>query len=467
MATSGIIIFYKLLLNWLDSDKLKKHKIKIKKSNIENIINNIFIKIKEIIAISISVQICILPLNICFFNKISLTFLASNILVSFFIGTIIIFGFVSIIIPAKFVFFIINIMLNTLKSIAKFFANIPLSKIVVITPSFWQVITYYSVILVIVYINILKKKADKRVIERRILTIVDKFKCAILKKKHIYIIIIVAIFITVQILSRFSTSIKVHFIDVGQGDATLIVTPLGKTILIDGGGSTNNYDVGKNILLPYLLDRGITRINYMIISHFDTDHVDGLKCVLENIRVDKVVISKQAEKYEEYINIVEIIKRKNIDVIVVKVNDSLNIEKDVLIEILYPENKLKFSDINNNSIVAKLIYKKFSILFTGDIEKDAEKILIKNYKTTNKLQSTIIKVPHHGSNTSSTEEFIENVKPQIALIGVGKNNKFGHPSDIVIKTLKKFKVKIYRTDECGEITVESDGNKINAIYTCI
>ena len=128
-----------------------------------------------------------------------------------------------------------------------------------------------------------------------------------------------------------------------------------------------------------------------------------------------------------------IIKQKNIKVSIVKEKDKIFIEKDFYIEILNPAEELAFQDLNNNSIVAKLIYINFSMLFTGDIEKSEEN-LINKYK--NNLKSTILKVSHHGSKTSTSEEFLKYVKPEIALIGVGENNKFGHPNQSTIEKLK-------------------------------
>ncbi len=221
-----------------------------------------------------------------------------------------------------------------------------------------------------------------------------------------------------HIINLFPKDLRIQFIDVGQGDSSLIITPKGKTVLIDGGGGKleDDFDVGKNTLLPYLLDRKITRINYIIVSHFDSDHCNGLIAVLENIKVDNVVISKQSQINSEYTNIIEIIKEKKIEVRVIKAGDKLILDNDVTLEILYPEKELKFSNINNNSIVARLEYKGFSALFTGDIEKEAENVLINNYKNTNKLKSTVLKVAHHGSKTSSIEKFIKEVNPKIALI---------------------------------------------------
>ena len=225
-------------------------------------------------------------------------------------------------------------------------------------------------------------------------------------------------------------TLKIYFIDVGQGDCTLIITPKGKKILIDGGEGKNE------ILLPYLLDRGINKIDYIIISHFDSDHCNGLIEVMEKIKVGKVIVSKQPGESEEYRNILEIIKRKNIEAYVVKAQDRITIEKDLYINILNPAGKLEFNDLNNNAMVAKLIYKNFSMLFTGDIEK-AEENIAQKYK--NNLKSTILKVAHHGSKTSTNEEFLKYVEPQIALIGVGENNKFGHPNQQTIEKLKNIR----------------------------
>ena len=122
--------------------------------------------------------------------------------------------------------------------------------------------------------------------------------------------------------------------------------------------------------------------------------------------------------------------------------------------IFYPAKNLEYDDLNNNSIVAKLRYNKFSVLFTGDIEKSEENIL--NKYTSNQLKSDVIKVAHHGSRTSSSEEFIKAVKPKVALIGVGMNNKFGHPNQEIIERLENVNCKIYRTDEMGEIVLEVD-----------
>ena len=207
-------------------------------------------------------------------------------------------------------------------------------------------------------------------------------------------------------------------------------------------------------MLPYLLDRRITTIDYMIISHADSDHIAGLFAVIDNLKVKNIIISKQGKNSDNLKTLNELVNRNKINVKIVKSGDYIGVDKYTYFEILFPEEELiKENILNNNSIVAKFSYKNFSMLFTGDIEEIAEKKICQMYKGTNKLNAVILKVAHHGSKTSSTEEFLEIVKPNIALIGVGENNNFGHPNKEVLKRINQYTNLIYRTDECGEISL--------------
>lgn len=213
---------------------------------------------------------------------------------------------------------------------------------------------------------------------------------------------------------------------------------------------------GKQVLIPYLLDRGIRLIDYMIISHFDTDHVGGLLTVMEEFKVNTVIFSRQGEVSENYKRFTNIVKEKSIKAIVVEKGDRFKVDNNLYFDILWPNNSniVMENELNNNSIVCKMIYKKFSILFTGDIEQVAERQILNEYRNNLQiLNSTILKVAHHGSKSSSIKEFVDNVKPKIALIGVGKNNIFGHPNADVIERLNSNKIKIYRTDTDGEISI--------------
>ena len=154
--------------------------------------------------------------------------------------------------------------------------------------------------------------------------------------------------------------------------------------------------MGEKTLLPYILDRKITKIDYVMISHFDADHVDGVLYILEHIEVKNVIIGKQGKVCENYERFKQLVTEKNISVMLVKQGDRLEIDRFIYFDILFPSDKLETDNIlNNNSIVAKLNYNDFSCIFTGDIEELAEKKLIENYKNTDLLKSDILKVVHH------------------------------------------------------------------------
>lgn len=414
MGTAGIVIFNKSITNFFIKLKIKQ-------------------KIAEALSVTFSAQLMIMPITILNFNTISLTFFISNILASPLLGIIIIFGFISIFISSilnpisKILFLILHIFLELLILVSKVTEKIPGSSILVKTPNILFAIVYYILILFFNYFFVIKQNPTRRFHKKIIKIITIKnIKNAF---KVIAVVFLIMLLLT-RIVRIINPTLKIYFIDVGQGDSTLIVTPKNKKILIDGGeGKTN-------VLFQYLLDRRINKIDYIIISHFDSDHCNGLIEIIEKMRVENIVMSKQSKESEEYKKILEIIKQKNIKVSSVKAEDKIIIEKNLYTKILNPAEKFEFQDLNNNAIVAKLVYKNFSMLFTGDIEK-AEENLAKKYK--NELKSTILKVAHHGSKTSTSEEFLKYVEPQIALIGVGENNKFGHPNQITIEKLKNIR----------------------------
>ena len=208
-------------------------------------------------------------------------------------------------------------------------------------------------------------------------------------------------------------------------------------------------------LFPYLLDRGINELDYVIISHFDSDHCQGLNFIMENMKVENAIISNLGQESDEYDTFINLAKKQRTNLILVKLGDVIKIG-NATINILFQENNLITDNKkNNNAIVFKFIWKDFSMLFTGDIEEKAESRILNIYSNNlSTLQATILKVAHHGSKTSTTKKFIEAVKPKIALIGVGEDNNFGHPNNGVIERLIGIGCKIYRTDKNGEITIK-------------
>lgn len=464
-GTIGIIVFQKSILKFIkrmEENYEYKHRRR-KKRKVNKILIKAYDIFKESAAMTISATIMIIPIMAFVFNEIALTSLIIGILISFIIGPFIILYFIFIIsisfIEVDFFIKLIEISINVIIKITEIGSKIYLKSIYVITPYIFEIIVYYTVILICNYLFNIYYTKELSFTKRRIKNInsLIKYKFNQYKKSFISVILIISLIFVFII--KIPKDLKIYFIDVGQGDSTLIVTPNEKKILIDGGGTEHDsYDVGEKILLPYLLDRRIKKIDYVIISHFDTDHIGGILTVLKSLEVGKIIISRQFENSENYQKFIEIIKQKKINIILVNKGDQINVEKNITIKILHPdiENLIEENPLNNNSIVLKFIYNNFSMLFTGDIEEIAEKQILKEYKNTKELKADILKVAHHGSNSSSIDEFLKEVNPQNALIGVGRENLYRHPSKIVINRLNKFHIKNYRTDEDGEISIIVD-----------
>lgn len=455
LATIGIILFSKMS----------------NKNEIKTIQDKLINEIKELLLITIFANIFVLPIMIYNFNTISLTFLISNLIAGILIGPITIGGFVLILISfinIKVTYIIgipYNLLLKLLIISTSLVSKIPFSQIFIPTPDiFWVIIYYFLLTLIFSYI-ILKRKCSNRYIFNVLHNWIIKIKHYIKKYIVLILILIIFILITIFIVKIVPDNLKIYFIDVGQGDSTLIITPVNKKLIIDSGGSeSGKFDVGENTLVPYLLDRGITCLDYICISHFDADHCQGFEYLLENIRVKNIIISKQYEVTDNFNKIMNIVDKRNINILKVEAGNVIKLDKYVKLKVLHPGSKLS-SNINDNSIVIKLEYSHFSCLFTGDISKEVENSLINKYG--NYLKTDILKVAHHGSKTSSSEEFLKKVKPQIALIGVGENNKFGHPNNSVIERLNKINCKVYRTDLMGEISLEINRRGKKKINTYI
>lgn len=387
------------------------------------------------------IQLFIFPVILYNFGIISFTFLFSNIIVVPIASVITVFGFIIMICPIK-IFQIINILIFITIKLTKFFASLTLSKIYVIIPNLIFILIYY---LILFYLWYLREKGYMHRVKH------------FFRKQKIKIVLVMIFLILINIFNR-TNEFNLNFIDVGQGDSTLIITESNKKILIDGGGSEFNssFDVGEKTLLPYLLKHHISKLDYIIISHFDSDHIGGLFKILEKLKVEKIIIGKQFENSENYQKFMKITKENNIKIKVVKAGDKIYFDKNTYINVIWPDinNIVNENIVNNNSLVFKMVYKDFSILFTGDIEEIAERRILNLYS--DKLKADILKVAHHGSKTSSIEEFIKAVSPRIALIGVEKYNNFGHPNEEVIQRLKNYNIKIYRTDFNGEIDLKID-----------
>ena len=245
--------------------------------------------------------------------------------------------------------------------------------------------------------------------------------------------------------------LEVNFFDVGQGDTVFIETPQRHRILIDGGPSS--------IILEKLskeMSFWDRTIDLIILTHPEADHLSGLNEVLKRYKVENILwtgIVRDTAEYKEWLKLINEGKAK---IFLAKDGQKIS-TRNVFLELLFPFENLEgkeFNDSNNTSIVGKLVFSDISFLFTGDIYKEVEKELIDGGVD---VDSDILKISHHGSKTSTSEEFLKEVSPEIAVISVGKNNSYNHPHQEVLEVLSKYGINVLRTDEQGDIKIISDG----------
>ncbi|MFY2310264.1 MBL fold metallo-hydrolase [Lysinibacillus fusiformis] len=238
---------------------------------------------------------------------------------------------------------------------------------------------------------------------------------------------------------------RVHFIDVGQGDSILIESPNGKTMLIDGGVK----GAGQQVV-SYLKELGVNKLDQVVATHPDADHIGGLIPVLQTIPIEQFYDSGKVHTSQTFEEMLMAIDQKNIPYYVPKTGDLIEFDKDVTVKVLNANEHA--TDNNDASIVLKVAYGNVSFLLTGDAGIALEKEMMQNDVT-----ATILKAGHHGSNTSSSEEFIRAVKPEVTILSYGEDNKYGHPHAEVVDRLQAMGSNIYATAESGTIIVATDG----------
>ena len=249
---------------------------------------------------------------------------------------------------------------------------------------------------------------------------------------------------------QYKDFLSVHIIDVGQGDCILIKTPEDQNILVDGGDE-NCYKFIKT----YLKLHKVKKLDIVIATHFDKDHIGSLDEVINNFNVKKIYSPNQKCDSSHYDNLVKSCQNKNLKISHLSKGDSIEVNSNTNISILSPSY---IQDNNNlNSIVFNLKYKDMDFLFTGDCEETNELEMINSFELND---IDFLKVAHHGSSSSSTDDFIKETSPSIAAISCGYKNQYGHPHKSTLDTLKKYGAKTIRTDINGDLVFYSDGYKI-------
>lgn len=269
----------------------------------------------------------------------------------------------------------------------------------------------------------------------------------------IFIVIIFILFFNLNNNANFKNKMIIHYIDVGQGDCILIQVN-NKNLLIDSGPSTN-----RKYLLNYLKKINIKKFDYIIATHLHDDHIGNMDTIIKRYNVEKFYSPKVTTSSDTFDSLLSALVDKNLKINVLKKGSSqINLGKNVTLKVLSPSKDFTSDNLNNYSPIIKINFLNNSFLFTGDAEtSDENLVLFEN----NDLKADVLKVGHHGSSTSTSLDFLNSVDPSVAIISVGKNNSYGHPSQKVLSLLDESNIKTLRTDISGNIIVISDGKNIS------
>jgi len=384
-------------------------------------------KLVSTLSAILAVQLGTLPVQAYYFNHINPYGIIANLLIIPLLSLGLVLAFLllffSLLPFTTFVSFILSLVLEVIlqweQALLQLLQTLGPEGVKIFSPELISIIIYYLMLLGLFRIISIKK------LNRTMI-------------KVLCLSLILAILVNGYLIFT-DRSVEVHFIDVGQGDAILIRTKGADYLMDTGGSSFGDFNIPERITLAYLEKLGVRSLKALFITHFDQDHSQGLDLLVDRLKIEYLFTSYLPEDLKI---------PPDIEVIPLKEGDRLQLDREVELEILWPGQAISFKD-NNRSLVAILKAEGVGILLTGDIEGEVEHIL--KDRITGPID--IIKVPHHGSKSSSTEEFLEAVGAREAIISVGRNNIYGHPHPEVLNRYEVRNINIYRTDEMGLVRI--------------
>lgn len=425
--------------------------------------------VADSLAVTIGAQLSVLPIIAWYFNVLSLSSLLANLVIAPIVEWIIVAGLLAGLLASllpmagKVVFLLASVVLGLVYELSRWVAALPGSQIYMPTFSWWGEILYYMGLGWLIIDGEHRKRLMSCVGSKYLLAMGRKLR----DSKGWQAVFLLGMLVVVLCCGQMwcnNKEMQVHFIDVGQGDSALVITPHGRAFMVDTGGvREGSYDIGSRVDVPYLLHYGVQKLDYIFLTHAHDDHAGGVKGILTKIPVGAIGIGHEgAGDYLQAFGTGEIGKIKKL---LVPLQEGSSIELDgVRIDMLYsPESrKVQESQLqatgNEFSNLIRVSYGEASFLFTGDLVAEQEQQVLAN--GTN-VASTVLKVGHHGSRTSSSQEFLTAVNPVWAVISCGYNNSFGHPHKEILNRLTSCtKAEILRTDQQGAIVFRTDGKSI-------
>jgi competence protein ComEC len=410
------------------------------------------VPVLRICAVSFVATLGTLPLTASYFGRVSLIGVLSNIAVVPASGVSLVLGFVTVILfplghlPADAYAALNRLILELTIDLTVFAASIPYASIDTLRFTSIDALPYYTLLMAMVHRG--KAETTRKLIIVFLASLVLR---AFVPPPPGY--------------SGNRGTLCVTFVDVGQGDAALVELPDGKTLLIDAGPLTAAFDAGERVLVPFLKRRGISTLDQLLVSHPHSDHFGGVSAILGEFEVLRVLHSGRRVESALFREYEQAIRLEQCPVCEVRNGDRVEVSPDVRVYVLSPPAGSPSMDrgevlqgVNNASVVVKIVYRDIAFLFTGDAEEEAELLMTAAYGDF--LKADLVKAGHHGSRTSSTEEFLAAVGARYAVISVGRFNRYSHPSSSTIRRFNDHGTRVFRTDEDGALMFESDGVRL-------